>query len=131
MSLPRQFPVPEAIDDVIVHHAYGLHEGVTDGAAHELETTPFQVGAHGVGFYRPGIVFRLAEIVEALKGDGQDSVAQNSAVKALVFRLAWLTGITLADAYCEALDDCLAELDDDHQQAVLESMQTEAVRLLL
>ena len=78
-----------------------------------------------------GIAFRLAEIVETLKGDGHDSVAQNPAVKALVFRLAWLTGMTDAEAYYEALDECLKQLDDDHQQAVLESMQTEAVRRMV
>jgi hypothetical protein len=78
-----------------------------------------------------GLAFRLAESVEALKGGGQTSVAQNPAVKALVFRLAWLTGMTDAEAYYEALDECLAELDDDHQQAVLESMQTEAVRRMV
>jgi hypothetical protein len=29
--------VPEAVDEVIVDHAHGLHEGVADGRAHELE----------------------------------------------------------------------------------------------
>ena len=47
-----------------------------------------------------GIVFRLAEIVEALKGDGPKSVVHNPAVQALIYRLAWLTGMTEAEGYC-------------------------------
>ena len=50
-----------------------------------------------------GLAFRLAEIVETLKGDGHDSVAQNPAVRALVFRLAWLTGMTEPDALTKAI----------------------------
>jgi hypothetical protein len=77
------------------------------------------------------IAFQLAEVVEILKGDGQDSVAQNPAVKALVHRLAWLTGTTRIDAYYAALDECLEQLDDDNQRAVVESIQTDAARRIL
>lgn len=78
-----------------------------------------------------GLAFRLAEIVETLKADGPKSVAQNPAVRALVFRLSWLTGMTDNAGYYAALDDCLAQLDDDHQQAVLESMQSAAAERIL
>jgi len=78
-----------------------------------------------------GLAFRLAEIVETLKADGPKSVADNPAVKALVFRLAWLTDVTDTAGYYTALDECLAQLDDDHQQAVLESMQSAAAERIL
>src|SRR5712692_6541939 len=42
-------PVPEAVDGVVVHHADGLHEGVADGGAGELEAAPEQVAAQRVG----------------------------------------------------------------------------------
>lgn len=42
--------IPEAGDGVIVDHADGLHEGVTDGGADEAEAAFFQVFAHGVGY---------------------------------------------------------------------------------
>jgi hypothetical protein len=37
---------------VVVHHADGLHEGVTDRRSNELEAAALQVFAHGVGFGR-------------------------------------------------------------------------------
>src|SRR6516164_1456165 len=50
----RYFTVPETPDQVIVDHAHGLHEGVTDGASHELEAPPLQGLAHGIRFRRLG-----------------------------------------------------------------------------
>jgi hypothetical protein len=41
--------VPEAARQVVIHQTGGLHERVTDGAAHEFEAALFQVLAHGVG----------------------------------------------------------------------------------
>jgi hypothetical protein len=38
---PRQFPMPETIDHVVVHHADRLHVGIADRTAHELEAMPF------------------------------------------------------------------------------------------
>jgi hypothetical protein len=78
-----------------------------------------------------GIAFRLAEVVEGLKGHGPKSVACNPAVRALIFRLAWLTGMTDTAGYFDALDACLGELDEDDRQAVIESMQTDAVRRMV
>ena len=37
-------------DEVIVHHAGCLHEGVADGGTDEFESAPQQVAAHGIGF---------------------------------------------------------------------------------
>ena len=63
-----QVAVTETIDQVIVHHTHGLHVGVADGAAHELETSPFQVLAQSIRFKAfggdfpdrlPSILFRL------------------------------------------------------------------------
>jgi cytochrome b len=78
-----------------------------------------------------GLAFRLAEMVEALKGHGHQSVAHNPAVRALIYRLAWLTGMTEAEGYFDALDQCLGELNHDEQQAVLEAMQTDAAERLV
>lgn len=44
----RQFPMPEALDKVIIHHAHGLHERVTDLTANKLEALLLQILAHGV-----------------------------------------------------------------------------------
>lgn len=43
-----QLGVPEAFDKVVIDHAHGLHEGVTNRAADELEATSLQVFAHGI-----------------------------------------------------------------------------------
>lgn len=80
-----------------------------------------------------GIAFRLAEVVEEVKGDGPEVVVQHPAVRALVARMAWHCGLGIAntDAYYAALDDCLGQLDEDHQEAVLAIMQEQAVRRIL
>ena len=44
----RQFAVPEAIDEVVIDHSGGLHEGVADGGADKAETAFLQGLAHGV-----------------------------------------------------------------------------------
>src|SRR6516162_7957257 len=63
-----QFAMPKAIDQMIVHHPNGLHEGVADRAAHKREASPLQVLAHGVRFRGlgrdfldrpPGVLLRL------------------------------------------------------------------------
>src|SRR5579864_2220945 len=63
-----QFTISETLNQVIVHHSHGLHEGITDRAAHKFETTVFQVLAHVIrfgGFCRnlldrfPGVLLRL------------------------------------------------------------------------
>ena len=46
--------VPKAPDDVIVHHARRLHVGVDNRAAHELESTFFQVFAKRIRFFAGG-----------------------------------------------------------------------------
>src|SRR2546430_14820886 len=54
-SVPRlilQLAVAEARDEMVVHHADGLHERVTDGWPHEAEPALDQGVAHGVGFAR-------------------------------------------------------------------------------
>src|SRR5207237_306708 len=63
-----QFPMTETIDHMIVHHAHRLHECVADRAPHELESSPFQLLAHAIGFKgprwdfldrSPGVLLRL------------------------------------------------------------------------
>jgi len=44
----------EAIRDMVVYHAHGLHEGVTNCWPHELESPAPQVFAHGLGLRRTG-----------------------------------------------------------------------------
>lgn len=44
--------MPKATDHVVINHAHGLHEGVTDRRADEFEAAAQQVFAHGVGFGR-------------------------------------------------------------------------------
>src|SRR5438309_10268261 len=41
---------PKAAAVVVVDHAGGLHEGVADGRAHELEAAADQIFAQSVGF---------------------------------------------------------------------------------
>ncbi len=43
-----ELSVAEALDQVVVDHADGLHEGVADRGADELEAPTLQVFAHGV-----------------------------------------------------------------------------------
>ena len=52
--LARDGLVPKASHQVVVHHADGLHVGVDDRAADELEAALFEVLAQGVGFLRRG-----------------------------------------------------------------------------
>ena len=40
--------VAEADGQMVVYHAYGLHEGVADGGADERESALLQVFAHGI-----------------------------------------------------------------------------------
>src|SRR5882762_8934618 len=42
--------VTEAADEVVVHHAHGLHERITDGRPDEAEVALRQGVAHRVGF---------------------------------------------------------------------------------
>src|SRR4029079_15800937 len=51
-GVPDTF-ISEAIDRVIVHHAYGLHAGVADRRPHELEAPAQKVSAQSVGLRRP------------------------------------------------------------------------------
>src|SRR5437870_4341524 len=51
---PAQLGMPEAAHHVVVDHAGGLHVGVADGGAHELEAAGLEVLAHGVGQRVPG-----------------------------------------------------------------------------
>src|SRR5271167_2703887 len=46
--------IPEALDHVVIYHSRGLHEGVADSRAYEVETALLQVFAHGIGFRRQG-----------------------------------------------------------------------------
>jgi hypothetical protein len=50
---PSSFPVPETVGGVIVHHAYGLHEGVADCRTDKFKTALDKVFTHGVRFWRP------------------------------------------------------------------------------
>ena len=61
--------IPETVRCMVVDHADGLHECVTDGGATELETALFQVLAHGLAFLclgrhfchtRPSVVQHLS-----------------------------------------------------------------------
>src|SRR5476649_55116 len=68
-SLCLELRVTKASDQVVVDHAGGLHVGVADGRADELETAIEQVLAHRIGFGRarrhafhaaPPVLFRFA-----------------------------------------------------------------------
>jgi hypothetical protein len=48
------FPVSEAVDEVIVHHSDSLHVCVYDRGTHEAQSAALQVLAEGVGFRRGG-----------------------------------------------------------------------------
>src|SRR5262245_17850320 len=50
---PRQLPVAEARDEVVVHEADRLHERVADRRADEGEAAPAQVAAERIRFRRP------------------------------------------------------------------------------
>src|SRR5262249_5113764 len=61
--------IPEAINEVVVHEADGLHKGIADRGADEAEASFLKVLAHDVGFFgvrrnalvsRPSILFRRA-----------------------------------------------------------------------
>jgi hypothetical protein len=41
----------EAVDKVIVYHAYRLHEGVADGGSDKVEAASAEIFAHGVGIW--------------------------------------------------------------------------------
>jgi len=43
------FPISEAVDEVIVHHSNCLHMGVNDRGTHEAESAVFQVFAQRIG----------------------------------------------------------------------------------
>src|SRR6267142_4588974 len=45
-----QLAVAEAGDEVVIHHAHRLHEGIADGRPDEAEATRRQGVAHRVGF---------------------------------------------------------------------------------
>ena len=61
---------------MIVHHAHRLHEGVADRAAHKLETSPFQVLAHGIRFrgLRRDFLDRLPGVLLWLVADKSPNV---------------------------------------------------------
>src|SRR5579862_6050377 len=44
------FVMTETGDDVVVHHANRLHEGIADGRADEAEPTALQIAAHDISF---------------------------------------------------------------------------------
>lgn len=46
--------MPETAHQMVVHHPRGLHEGIADCAAHELEAAEFELFAHGVGLRASG-----------------------------------------------------------------------------
>ena len=47
-----QLPVSKAVGGMIVDHANGLHERITNRRADEFEPPPFQVLTHGIGEWR-------------------------------------------------------------------------------
>src|SRR5260370_32073131 len=49
---PFDFFMTEAGDEVVIHHAHGLHEGIADRRADEFETAADKVFAHPVRFRR-------------------------------------------------------------------------------
>src|SRR5262245_11330885 len=48
------FPISEAVDEVVVHHADCLHMCVYNSGTHEAESAVFQVRAERIGFGRGG-----------------------------------------------------------------------------
>ena len=43
-----EFPVPETACEVVINHAYRLHEGVADFCPDELEPSFLQILTHGI-----------------------------------------------------------------------------------
>lgn len=77
-----------------------------------------------------GIAFRLAEMVEVMKGGGAELVAHNPAVRVLVARMAWLCelgGVKDRAVYHAALDICLDELGDEREE-MLEYLEDDFVK---
>jgi hypothetical protein len=48
-SVEPLLPIPETADQVIVHHACSLHEGVTNRRSDKAKSAALQVFAHGIG----------------------------------------------------------------------------------
>jgi hypothetical protein len=64
--------MPEAFHQVIVNHAGGLHERVTDGRSDKAEATLREVLAQGVRLRRAsGHVFQAAPVVLAGAADDE------------------------------------------------------------
>src|SRR5436853_804543 len=45
--------MPEAADNMVVHHSCGLHEGIADGGTHKLESPLPEILAHCIRLARP------------------------------------------------------------------------------
>src|SRR4030066_2424088 len=52
--LPANLVMAETVEQMGVHHAGGLHVGVADGGADELEAARLEILAQGVGLRRAG-----------------------------------------------------------------------------
>jgi hypothetical protein len=46
--LRREFAVAEAANQMVIRHAYSLHEGVANRSADKRESALLQVFAHGI-----------------------------------------------------------------------------------
>ena len=54
LGQPLDVFIPEAVDEVVVHHSNGLHEGITNGRAHKIKAAFLQVFAHRIRLRRLG-----------------------------------------------------------------------------
>src|SRR6266404_146909 len=76
--------VTEAADEVVVHHADGLHEGVADGRSHEAKAPLGEGRAHRVRL--PGAGGKIAQCAPAkLFGLPADEVPEKGAERAVRF----------------------------------------------
>jgi len=48
--------ITKAIDNVVIDHADGLHQGVADGGSDEFESPFAHIFAHGYGFRARGFI---------------------------------------------------------------------------
>src|SRR5262249_13329030 len=76
-----KFRVAEASDKVVVDHADGLHEGVTDCGADEREAAAAQILAHGVGLVCPGgnpLQFLPGVLLRVLANEAPDVLVEGA-----------------------------------------------------
>ena len=103
----------EAIPGVVVHHADGLHEGVHDGRADELEAAALEIPGERAGVgeddldleFRGLGVGRGEALFEFLRGSGEGALGSRSATGTSTYSRETTTARILAKALnCNSVD---------------------------